>query len=292
MLLLRVRNSKGETMRLFITTLLLTTVYSFSFDYNLRAYTITEGVSCFFGIDEDVNKNNGGKTTNTCYIETPIGYIVIDSGPTYSYAQQAYSFMQKKSKLPVKYVINTSIHETKILGNEFYKKQGATLIGPESYKELLKEKKTPNISKKISEDAFRDTKLVPLDIYQNTNSKIIIGDMTIEIKRFENQNSKRLIIFIPEKEIIFVGDYICNKEEYKKENQYALIKFQKNICKIENLPWQYIISSQGTRIGRDTIKDTQSYINAIIIPIKRERREKKRYKKDIYRRKKDVIKFA
>ena len=128
-------------MRLFITRLLLMTVYSYGFDYNLRAYTITEGVSCFFGINEEVNSKNGGRTTNTCYIETKIGYVVIDSGPTNSYAQQAYNFMQKKRKLPIKYVINTSAHETKILGNKFYKERGATLVGPEAYRKLLVEKK-------------------------------------------------------------------------------------------------------------------------------------------------------
>jgi len=256
-------------MRFFIIALLLSTIYCFGLDYNLRAYTITEGVSCFFGKNQKVN-------TNTCYIETKRGYIVIDSGPTYSYAQQAYAFMQKKRKLPIKYVINTSANATQILGNKFYKERGATLIGPKSYKTLLK-----------------NSELVPLDIYQNSNSTISTGDTTIEIKKFDNGESKRLVIFIPEKEIIFVGDYIYNREEYITENQNALSRFKKSICKIENLPWQYIISSRGTKMGRETIKDTQSYLNAIVIPIKREiierrrnRRRKRNYKK------RAIIKFA
>jgi len=282
-------------MRLFITTLLLMTVYSYGFDYNLRAYTITEGVSCFFGINEEVNRKNGGRTTNTCYIETKIGYVVIDSGPTNSYAQQAYNFMQKKRKLPIKYVINTSAHETKILGNKFYKERGATLIGPEVYRRLLEEKKIPNLSKQISKDAFVNTKLVPLDIYQNSNSKISIGDITIEIKKFEKGNTEQLVIFIPKKEIIFVGDYIYNREKYKRENQNALLKFKSTICKIENLSWQYIISSKGTKMGRETITDTQSYINAILIPIRRNKRNKRnktRYRRERYRKKRAVVKFA
>jgi glyoxylase-like metal-dependent hydrolase (beta-lactamase superfamily II) len=268
------------------------TIYSYGFDYNLRAYTITEGVSCFFGINEEANIKNGGRITNTCYIETETGYVVIDSGPTNSYAQQAYTLMQKKRRLPIKYVINTSAHETKILGNKFYKERGATLIGPEVYRKLLKEKKVLNLSTQISKDAFVNTQLVPLDIYQNSNCKISIGDITLEIKKFESENTKQLVIFIPEKEIIFVGDYIYNREKYKVKNQNALLKFKSTICKIENLSWQYIISSKGTKIGRETITDTHSYINAILIPIRRNKRNKTRYRRERYRKKRAVIKFA
>lgn len=279
-------------MRFFII-LTLTTIVSFSFDYKLIAYTITEGVSCFFTINEKANMQNGGRVTNTCYIETNNSYIVIDSGPTYNYAQQAYIHMQKKKTLPIKYVINTSACETKILGNKFYKEKGAILIGPQSYKALLKEKET-KLSTQISKDAYKNTSIVPLDIYQNSDNTIFVGDITLEIKKIEKKENKQLIIFVPEKEIAFVGDYINNREKYKIENQYSLLKLKETISKIENLEYQYIISSQGTKIGRDIINETQGYINAIMIPIKRKRRERNinRSLKDINRKRKFITKLA
>jgi glyoxylase-like metal-dependent hydrolase (beta-lactamase superfamily II) len=278
-------------MRFFITILLLTTVYSFGFDYNLRAYTITEGVSCFFGINENANIKNGGRITNTCYVETQNGYIVIDSGPTYSYAKQAYTHMQKKRTLPIRYVINTSAHEIKVLGNKFYKEHGAILIGPQSYKILLQREET-ELSTKISKEAYKNTSLIPLDKYLDSDNKISMEDTTIEIKRIETKDNMQLIIFIPEKEIIFVGDYIYNKERYKIDNQHSLLKIKKTISKIKKLEWQYIISSRSTKIGRDIIKETQSYLNAIIIPIKRNRKDRKRYRRKRSRKRRAVIKFA
>jgi hypothetical protein len=278
-------------MRFFITILLLTTIYSFGFDYNLRAYTITEGISCFFGINENANIENGGRIINTCYIKTEEGYIVIDSGPTYSYAQQAYKYMQKRKTLPIKYVINTSAHEIKVLGNRFYKEQGATLIGPQSYKILLKREEL-KLSTKISKDAYKNTYLIPLDIYLNSDKKISIGDITIEIKEIKTQNSRQLIIFVPKKEIVFVGDYIYNKERYKIDNQQSLLKIKNIVSKIEESECQYIISSQNRKIGREIIKDIQSYLNAIIIPIKKRRRDRRRYKRERIYIRRAIVKFA
>ncbi|RUM74230.1 MAG: MBL fold metallo-hydrolase, partial [Sulfurovum sp.] len=73
--------------------LCLLTVYGMSFKYYLEPYTVTEGVDCFFGLYGDATENNGGRVVNTCYVESSEGYVVIDSGPTYQYAQQAYDAM-------------------------------------------------------------------------------------------------------------------------------------------------------------------------------------------------------
>ncbi|NEW59942.1 MBL fold metallo-hydrolase [Sulfurovum sp. bin170] len=280
-------------MRFFVTVLLLT-IYSFSFDYNLRAYTITEGVSCFFGLNEKANMKNGGRVSNTCYVESKDGYIVIDSGPTYSYAEQAYRIMQKREALPIKYVINTSAHETKILGNKFYKEQGATLIGPKSYEILLKEKRVPNLSTKISKDAFINTQFMPLDIYQNSHSKISIGEITLEIKKFEDGDSQHLVVFIPKRGIIFVGNYIYNSQKSKIENHYSLVELKKTIYKIENLSWEYIISSRGTKMGRDTIEETRNHINSIKAPKRniRKRNRRNRHRRDDNYKKRVVVQFA
>jgi len=122
----------------YILSLYLFTISLFGFNYHLKPYSISEGVECFFGLASTVNKINGGNIINTCFVETDDGFVVIDSGPTYSYAQQAYTIMQKMSKMPVKYVINTSTDEVHILGNGFYKERGAILIGPKDYNKRKK----------------------------------------------------------------------------------------------------------------------------------------------------------
>ena len=193
----------------YVISFFFFTISLFSFDYSLKAYKIIEGVHCFFGLPSEVSYINGGNMVNSCYVETKDGYIVIDSGPTYQYAQTSYSIMEKLKKLPVKYVINTSSDEVHILGNDFYKEQGALLWGPKNYKRHFIGKKELTLKTKLSKDAFLNTRLIPLDKYLKSDSKLILGDMTFDIKLIKD-DSDHLVVFLPEKKILFSGDMIFN----------------------------------------------------------------------------------
>ena len=176
--------------------------------------------------------------------------MVIDSGPTYAYAQQAYTVMQKKEKLPVKYVINTSAEELNILGNKFYKEQGATLIGPKSYEKLIKEKKPLILLEKLSNAIFINTNLVPLDVYQNENSIISMGEINIEIKKLEKNDSTKLVVYLPSEETIFVGNYVSNKQIEAFINHKPSSEWISNIKNIEKLSWKNIITAHGSTTTR------------------------------------------
>ena len=88
------------------TMLLLTTAIqakeTSTFDYHLNAKKISDNVYCFFGALESISNENGGNMVNSCYVQTKKSFVVIDSGPTFAYAKQAYAQMQKIAKLPVK----------------------------------------------------------------------------------------------------------------------------------------------------------------------------------------------
>jgi glyoxylase-like metal-dependent hydrolase (beta-lactamase superfamily II) len=106
-----------------------------AFDYGLHPKKVAENVYCFFGTLENITPKNGGNIVNTCFVQTKEGFVVIDSGPTYDYASQAYEQMQKIAKLPVKYVIVTHDHDEHWQGNSFCKSKGALLIGSKIYEQ-------------------------------------------------------------------------------------------------------------------------------------------------------------
>ena len=243
----------------YLVTFFLITIYSFGFDYHLEPYSVTAGISCMFGLHEKVSPINGGRVVNTCYIETSKGYAVIDSGPTYSYAKQAYNAMQKKKPLPVKYVINTSSQEVNILGSEFYKNMGAKIISPTSYKAMLKHKKL-QIATKISADTFAKTKLVASDGYINRYKKLSIGGTDIIIRNLEKGSSRNLIVSVPKFKTLFAGNYIYNQTKLSLGEHKSFLSWNKAIKKIESMKWNYIISSHGTKIRRTALNSTKSYL--------------------------------
>jgi len=257
--------TKGYIIRpiQYYLILLSFTISAFGFDYHLEPYSLTKNVDCFFGLNDKAKESNGGRVINTCYIKSDKGYVVIDSGPTYAYAQQAYTAMQKREKLPVKYVINTSSEELNILGNEFYKEQGATLIGPESYRKLIKEQKILSMIGKLSNAIFTNTRLVPLDVYQNENTTITIGKTKIEIKKLEKGESKNLVVYLPKEETIFAGNYISNKRVPSLKEHESLNEWMENLKTIERLSWKHIISSHGIKRNREALTSTKKYLRKI-----------------------------
>jgi len=242
-------------MRIIITLYLLTNSL-FSFDYHLKPYTMAENVVCFFGLGAEANQNNGGNIVNSCYAELKDGYVVIDSGPTYSYAQQAYQIMQKRKRLPVKYVINTSTDDTHILGNSFYKEQGATLLGPKSYDEF----KEIKIDQKISSDAFMNTRVIPLDRKITKNTKIKCCTMRMDINKIMKKNDNYLTVYLPDRKLILAGDMIYNNRIPQLKKDRSLLRWIDAINKIEKSSWDTIISAHGVKTKRNAIKSTKNYL--------------------------------
>lgn len=239
-----------------IITLLLLTVFSFGdFNYHLKPHHITSDIKCFFGLQKEPSIINGANVINTCYIKTEEGYIVIDSGPTYKYAQQAYYAIQKENPSPIKYVINTSRGELNTLGNEFYQEQGATVIGA---KVERKTKKPTEIAlkKSISEEAFENTRLAHPDISLNADKKLTVGSTKIEIKRFDD----KLVVYLPQSKTIFVGDFVSDRPSQTKKKHSSTKKWADVFTKIEKLSWKYIISSHSLKNKRYAIENTKNYL--------------------------------
>jgi glyoxylase-like metal-dependent hydrolase (beta-lactamase superfamily II)/thioredoxin-related protein len=239
------------------------TIHLLGFDYHLKPYTISKGINCFFGIPSKVSRENGGNMINCCYIETSEGYVVIDSGPTYQYAQDTYTIMENMKKIPVKYVINTSAEEEHVLGNSFFKEQGAILIGPVAYKKKFNEKKSLSIVSKLSLDITSHTKLIPLDKYIDlTDSQLKVGTLTMTIKHVPKDN-EHLVVHLPSKNIIFAGDMIFNNRIVPFKNNRSLLVWEKGLKLLESLSWIDIISSHGYMTRRSALKNTQSYLSLL-----------------------------
>jgi len=249
-------------MRYFIISILLS-IYGLGFNYHLQPFQVTKDVACFLGLNEKVQEINGGRVINTCFITTSQGYVVIDSGPTYSYAQQAYQVMQSKKRLPVKYVINTAAGELHVLGNEFYKEQGAILIGPSSYKKLLEQEEQLSLFEKISNAIFFNTRLTPLDRYEDNETQLLVGNTPIKIKNFEGGSSQNLAVYLPKSATIFVGNYVSSRRVPALQGHRSLAHWLTALEKIEALPWKHLIAAHGVTLNRKALISTRNYLTTL-----------------------------
>ena len=167
---------------------------------------------CFFGKLDKIKKENAGNVVNSCFVQTKEGFVVIDSGLTYTYASQAYTQMQKIAKLPVKYVIVTHDHDDHWQGNSFYKSKGALLIGPRTYEQNVVAGMETRMQRILGKELYGKTKIVKLDTIVDDNLTVKLGNKVFKIKQLESiaHTQGDLVVYLPNKKVLFAGDLVFN----------------------------------------------------------------------------------
>lgn len=190
----------------------LVLVNLYGYEYHLLPKKVAKDVYCFFGALENITPQNGGNMVNSCFVQTKEGFVVIDSGPTFGYASQAFKQMQKIAKLPIKYVIITHDHDDHWLGNSFYKDKGALLIGPRTYEQNVVVGMQTRMQKALGEAIYAPTKVVKLDTVVEHHLALEVGEKIFEIDQFvpKAHTQGDLIIFIKEQGVLFAGDTVFN----------------------------------------------------------------------------------
>ena len=232
-----------------------------AFEYNLVPQKLAEGVYCFFGKLENITKENGGNMVNTCFVQTKGGFVVIDSGPTYDYASQAYTQMQKIAKLPIRYVINTHDHDDHWLGNSFYKEKGALLIGPRTYEQNIFKGMETRMQKVLGKSLFGKTTIVKIDTIVDNNLSLSVGDKRFEIKQFEPVAHTKgdLIVYMPEYKLVFAGDLVFN-DRLTSLRDGSLLGSLKVLDAIDTLDASIIVGGHGYATDANATKHLKEYL--------------------------------
>jgi len=247
-------------MKLVIVSFLLL-LPLWGFEYNLKPQKVTEGVYCFFGKLEPIEKQNAGNVVNSCFVQTKEGFVVIDSGPTYSYAAQAYEQMQKIATLPVKYVLNTHIHDDHWLGNSFYKSKGALLIGPRTYEENIVVGMETRIQRILGKELFGKTKIVNLDTIVDNNLTLSLGKEKFEMKQIEDVAHTKgdLVVYVPGKQSVFVGDLVFSGRLTSLRDG-SILGSLSALDKIDAYHAKHIIGGHGYVTDANATKEFRAYL--------------------------------
>ena len=236
----------------------------FGFDYKLKPRKITDDVYCFFGATETISKNNGGNMVNTCFVKTSEGFVIIDAGPTYQYASQAFVQMQKIAKLPVKYVIDTHDHDDHWLGNSFYKEKGALLIGPRTYEQNIVPNMNTRMHRVLGDEIYKGTKIVKLDRVVDSEYNLTFGGITFQVKQLVPQAHTKgdLVVYAKEKKTLFAGDQLFY-DRITSLRDGSLIGSIKALDKIDAIGATFVIAGHGYAIDANATKDFRAYLSTL-----------------------------
>jgi len=252
----------------YILFSLLLSLSLHAFEYHLVPKKVAEGVYCFFGAPEEIRKSNGGNMVNTCFVQTKEGFVIIDSGPTYAYASQAYMQMRNIADLPVKYVINTHDHDDHWLGNSFYKEQGALLIGPQTYAQSVFPGMKTRMEKTVGREIFSGTKVVKLDKIVKHSDTLYVGDTVFEIKQLVPQAHTKgdLVVWLPQRHVLFAGDLVFN-DRVTSLRDGSVVGSLRALALIEVLKPEVVVGGHGFRTDANATKVLKSYLSEMKVQI-------------------------
>ena len=248
-----------------ITFILIITALSLmGFEYKLEPKKVSENVWCFFGKLEMPTKENGGNMSNHCYIKANSSYILLDSGPTYKYAQTAYEEMSKIEKLPVSYVLNTHEHDDHWMGNSFYKEKfDAKLIGVELQDKNYEEGQATRMHKLLTHDAIEGTKIVKLDSHITKKKTMVLDGEKFEfIPVGQGHSHYDVFMYMSERKVLFAGDLVMNGRI--TSNREGLVIGQlKALETIQKYDFNVLVPGHGYDFSKKAIEESIQYFSLL-----------------------------
>ena len=242
----------------------ITIIQSLSgFDYNLKPKKISATTHCFFGLSEVMDEHNNGNMSNSCFVNMGSSYLVIDSGPTYQYAEQAYKKMQKIKNLPISYVVNTHVHDDHWLGNSYYIETGAKIVGSSGFTSETRVA-TTRMQKRISKEAFlKTTQVFPL-IFVEDEKVLDFYTRQVHIKSVHKKahTASDLLIYIPDEKIVFVGDIVFN-DRLPSIRDGNLKGWIAALDTIRAMDVAFIVGGHGEIVDRTAIDMTYNYVKTL-----------------------------
>ena len=247
-------------------SLLILTVFIHSllaYDYSLEPKKVSETTHCFFGLSEVMDERNNGNMSNSCFVNMGTSYLVIDSGPTYSYALQAYEKMKQIKNLPISYVINTHVHDDHWLGNAYYAEIGVTIIGSTAFENEPKVHKT-RMQMRITPEAYSKTTQEFPSIFVENEKILNIDSKKVHLVSVNKKahTESDLFVYIPSEKMVFVGDLVFN-DRLPSIRDGHLQGWIDTLDEIREMDVEYIIGGHGEIVDRSSIDMTYNYIKTL-----------------------------
>ena len=240
------------------------TVYGFSMDYNLKPVQISKSVWQFLGKNEIITKENGGNMVNTYWLRTPKHWVVIDTGPTYLYAQQAHNIMKKISDLPIKMVINTHKHDDHWMGNSYYKKLGIDIYATKLQDEEDDTKDTNRIFNILNkEDQFK-TELVKIDKFITKNKVMNIDEVELEFILLEKTSHTKedILVYMKNEEVLFCSDLLFS-ERITSIRDGSIEGSLESLDIIEEINPKVYANGHGKYTDKTALNDMRKYLTLL-----------------------------
>ena len=230
-----------------------------SFDFNLKPINIAKNSYYFYGKEQYFSEKNAGDIANAAFIITKNSVILIDTGTTVAYANAVKEQIAKKTKNPIRYVINTHHHPDHFLGNKAFEK--STIFATEYTKNDIKnhgEKYVSNMIALIGKPAYSTRALTPNKILDS--KKLILDDYSLDILYFDGHTKSDIAILDKNTKTLYTSDLIFNQRALATPHA-NLKKWISTLEKLKDLDFDVLVPGHGkVAYSKNVINENIRYL--------------------------------
>ena len=155
----------------------------------------------------DNSKATNPAAANAGFVIGDDGVAVIDTFFSEDAATQLLAAIQLRTKLPVKYVINTHYHIDHVAGNRVFASQGAAVLAQHNVRGWIHSENLRLIADFLTPElkALTESIAAPTVDYEDAAS-LHLGSRAIHVRSFPGHTGGDSTVIIPDAKVAFLGD--------------------------------------------------------------------------------------
>lgn len=203
-----------------------------------------------------------GVDSNSTFIITKEGVIVIDTRPTPIEAKKVLAEIRKRTDLPIIYTINTHFHGDHTFGNQIFN-QSKTIIAHRNVRKSLFGKSGKDhlaFFKTFGLPGMEEVKITPPNLVYEKSLNIYLGGYHLElIHAGRGHTDGDTFIYMPSSRLMITGDLVFNKKIPFAGHGY-IDEWIQSLVLMENLDAEIIVPGHGQVGGKPLVTQMKHYL--------------------------------
>ena len=165
------------------------------------------GHDVFAGIDID-----GHAGSNAGFVIGDDGVLVIDSFFAPAASKALLEEIRKRTRLPIRYVVNTHYHLDHTMGNGVFHDAGATIVAQRHVADWVHSENPKFFGDKITPEQKASIAAIPAPtVLVDRRMTLKLGKREIEVVERAGHTGGDVTVFIPDARVLFCGDLLWKK---------------------------------------------------------------------------------
>lgn len=172
---------------------------------------IAPGVFVHQGRYEIFTPRNSGDTSNAGFVIGRDGVAVIDTGGSPRVGAGLLAAIRERTKLPIRYVINTHMHPDHVFGNTAFTGENPQFVGHAKLPRALAARadRYLAINRELLGEAFEGTRILPPQTLVKDRLELDLGDRKLRVEAHPTAHTDNDVTVFDEKTgTLFLGDLL------------------------------------------------------------------------------------